>query len=244
MFESGATTHDRPVSGAGLQIAGLAVDRSATPVLRDVSLVAAPGEVTVLLGPNGAGKSTLLEAAAGLLPVRAGSVALAGQDLATLGPRRRTAMGLGYVAQGRAIFPQLTVTENLLVAKSRSHIDQGFELFPELRRRAHAKAQLLSGGEQQMLVLARTLLLKPTFLVLDEMSLGLAPTIVRRLLDAVRDLAATGIGVLLVEQYAKLACTVGSRAYVLAGGSIVADVSCAQVLDDPQLIRDAYFGHH
>ena len=204
---------------AGLQLRGVTVVRGGLPICREIDLIAEPGQVTVLLGPNGAGKTTLLEAISGVIGVATGTIALGGRELHRLTRDRRARLGLAHVEQGRAVFASLTVAENLLVA-GRGGLPPALELFPELAARRDVRAGLLSGGEQQMLVIARALVRRPRMLLLDELSLGLAPIVVQRLMPVVRRLADSGVGVLLVEQYAALARELGDRAYLLSHGRI------------------------
>jgi len=226
----------------GLRIEGVCVDRAGSPVVHDVDLEVAAGEVTVLLGANGVGKSTLLDGVAGVAPVRSGRVFLDGADICSRSRRRRVRAGLAYVQQGREVFGDLTVEENLLVAAPRRRIGMAFELFPELRPRAAVAASLLSGGEQQMLVLARALLGSPRVLMIDELSLGLAPVVVDRVMATVTELAANGLGVLLVEQFADRALAVGQQAAVLARGRIVLRGPAAEIRRRPDQLQAAYLG--
>lgn len=224
----------------GLLIEKLTVYRGELPIVREVDLVCPPGEVTVLLGANGAGKTTLLDAVAGVIPVKSGTISLAGQDVTTLRRDLRARNGLAYVEQGRTIFGELTVDENLSVASRGHDIQRAFELFPELIPRRRVAAQMLSGGEQQMLVLARALLAQPKVLMIDEMSQGLAPVIVRRLMPIVETAASQGIAVLLVEQFANLALAIGARASVMSIGRVVMEDACASLLGRMDEVRDAY----
>ena len=226
----------------GLVIEGFCVDRLGSPVVHDVDLEVAAGEVTVLLGANGVGKSTLLDGVAGVAPARSGRVHLGGVDLTRRSRRQRVSAGLTYVQQGREVFRALTVVENLLVAAPRRRIGAAFELFPELQQRASVQASLLSGGEQQMLVLARALLGKPKVLMIDELSLGLAPIIVDRVLATVAQLAADGLGILLVEQSADRALAFGHQAAVLTRGRIVLRGPAADIRHRPDQLQAAYLG--
>ena len=212
------------------------------PVVRGVDLSVAPGEVTVLLGANGAGKSTLLDGISGVVPAAAGRVILDGEDITRSTRRHRVRAGLAYVQQGRTVFPSLTVEENFLVAAGRSELDPAFDLFPELLPRASVAAKLLSGGEQQMVVLGRAILRRPRILMIDELSLGLAPAVVDRMLEAVQRLAASGVGLLLVEQFADRALAVGDRAVVVTRGEVVLEGSTSKIRRRPDRLRKAYLG--
>ena len=226
----------------GLRVEGLRVDRLGQPVVRGVDLSVAPGQVTVMLGANGAGKSTLLDGISGVLPVAAGRILLDGADITRSSRQRRVRAGLAYVQQGRTVFPSLTVEENFLVTAGRAHLDVAFDLFPELRARASVAAELLSGGEQQMVVLGRAMLRRPRVLMIDELSLGLAPTVIDRMLQAVEHLAASGIGLLLVEQFVERALTVGDSAVVMARGEVALRGTASQIQRQPGQLRDAYLG--
>ncbi len=224
----------------GLRVEGLRVDRLGQPVVRGVDLSVAPGQVTVLLGANGAGKSTLLDGISGVVPASAGRVLLDGADITRSSRRRRVSAGLAYVQQGRTVFPSLTVEENLLVAAARDRLDFAFELFPELAERKSVAAELLSGGEQQMVVLSRAVLRQPRVLMIDELSLGLAPTVIDRMLHAVEQMAGSGIGLLLVEQFAERALDAGDSAVVMARGEVALRGTASQVREQPDRLRSAY----
>jgi branched-chain amino acid transport system ATP-binding protein len=227
-----------------LDIKGLNVDRAGLPIVRDASLVVEQGEITVLLGANGAGKTTLLDGVSGAAKVRAGSVLLDGADIAKARPARRARMGLAHVEQGRTVFAKLSTLDNLRVGlHPEEAIPEAFTLFPELEKRRDVAAGLLSGGEQQMLVIARALVAGPKVLLIDEMSLGLAPIIIQRLMRAVRELAdRKGVGILLVEQFAHLALAVSDRAYVLSRGEMVYDGDGHALRKDQDLLRRLYLG--
>lgn len=224
----------------GLVLDNVTVYRGELPIVRGVSLVAPPGEVTVLLGANGAGKTTLLDAISGILPVKSGTILLNDHNITSLRRDLRARRGLAYVEQGRTIFGELTVDENLAVASRGRGIDSAFDLFPELVPRRKVTAQMLSGGEQQMLVLARALLADPSVLMIDEMSQGLAPVVVHRLMPFVEKAAERGIAVLLVEQFASLALRIGTTASVMSIGRIVLADSCASLIDRMDDVRNAY----
>lgn len=225
---------------AVLRVEGLRVDRLGQPIVRNIDLSVAPGEVTVLLGANGAGKSTLLDGISGVVHPSAGRVLLGEEDITRSSRQRRVRAGLAYVQQGRTVFEELTVEENFLVTAGRADLSPAFELFPELRARASVAAGLLSGGEQQMVVLGRAILRQPRVLMIDELSLGLAPAVIDRMLQAVDRLANTGIGLLLVEQFADKALNVGDSAVVMARGEVAMRGAAWQVQQRPDLLRAAY----
>jgi branched-chain amino acid transport system ATP-binding protein len=227
--------------GAELMVTGVSVARGELTVVRNVDLTCPAGQVTVLLGANGAGKTSLLDAISGVIPVAAGQVTVAGTPIARLSRDRRAALGLSYVEQGRAIFGELTVEENLaVVASGKRRVEDAYDLFPELKQRRKVAAQMLSGGEQQMLVLGRAIVSRPEVLMIDEMSQGLAPVIVKRLMPFVEDAAKRGIAVLLVEQFANLALAIGDHAYVLSVGKVALEGRCAELLARPEDVRRAY----
>ncbi len=229
------------MSAEGLHVEDVKVKRGELEVVHGVTLKVPPGKVTVLLGANGAGKTSLLDAIAGVIPVDAGTVAIGGTPIHQLRRQHRSKQGLAYVEQGRTIFPDLTVEENLAVAVQRGGtVDEAFELFPELTPRRKVESQMLSGGEQQMLVLARALVSRPTVLLIDELSQGLAPVIVRRLMPYVELAAESGIAVLLVEQFAPLALAIGDRAYVMNVGRVVIEEPAKELVEKPELLRAAY----
>jgi len=201
-----------------IEARGISVGYDGRPVVRDLSLTVGVGEIVALMGPNGAGKSTTLLGIVGALPLMAGSILWGGreerQSLTVLARR-----GLAYISEDRSIFFQRTARENLRIG--RADESQALRLFPELRERLNVKAGLLSGGEQQMLTIARALARRPRVLVVDELSLGLAPLIVERLLQAVKTAAANGTGVLMVEQFVHKALTVADRGLVMIDGQLV-----------------------
>jgi branched-chain amino acid transport system ATP-binding protein len=227
---------------SGLICQDLLIERGGTTIIDGVSLAAEPGEVTVLLGPNGAGKTTLLEGIAGVLRPVAGKIWLAGVDVTDATSGRRARAGLGHVEQGRQVFGELSLEENLLVAAPRRDLPRAYELFPELGRIRNTRAGLLSGGEQQMLVIARAMLRGPRVLLLDEISLGLAPGLVARLLPRVRELADSGVAIVLIEQFTNLALAIGDRAYVLAKGRIEFSGTTSELAQNQQLLNSSYLG--
>ncbi|QYM75790.1 ABC transporter ATP-binding protein [Leucobacter luti] len=227
-----------------LQLAGVTVSRGAGPVISDVSLTIRAGQILALVGPNGAGKTSLLESVSGVITHSAGEITV---DTESIGKRtrvQRSRLGISHIEQGRAIFPSLTVRENImLTAKSEGTMREVLASFPELEKRIDAQAVLLSGGEQQMVVLARAFASKPRFLLIDEMSLGLAPVVFMRLLPIIQGIAASGVGVLLVEQFTNLALGIADEAMVVASGRVSHSQGPAAALaEDPELLRTAYLG--
>ncbi len=228
---------------SALIVENLSVNRAGLPVVRNASLVVDAGTITVLLGANGAGKTTLLEGIAGAVACTGGLIRLGESHIEKMGPSSRAKAGLSLIEQGRAVFVDLTVEENLEVARNTlASTDEVFAIFPELLQRRHVKSGLLSGGEQQMLLIGRALLARPKVLLIDEMSLGLAPLIVQRLMKLVAELSRKGLSVLLVEQFASLALAVGHRAYVLRHGHIAYDGTCKELREDAQMLHRLYFG--
>jgi branched-chain amino acid transport system ATP-binding protein len=234
-------------NGKALRLDGLTVQRGGRAVVRDVSFEIPPGEVTALLGPNGAGKSSLVLAVAGVLPTDSGSILLDGNNLVGRRPERIRRAGVAVVPEGRRLLPELTVEDNLqvatyalpsLVAKERRA--EALELFPELKARLDARARSLSGGEQQMVVLAQALVSQPSFILIDELSLGLAPVIVKRLIPTIRTVAESGVGVLLIEQFATLALGLANRAHVMEGGELRFSGQATELKERPELLESAY----
>jgi branched-chain amino acid transport system ATP-binding protein len=223
------------------------VARGSRVVVNAVSLEVPPGEVTALLGPNGAGKSSLVLAVGGVLRSQGGSVLLGEQDLTRARPERIRQAGVAIVPEGRRLLPALTVEENLRVAtytlgreQARAASEKALELFPELKRRLHSQARLLSGGEQQMVVLAQALVSDPKIVVIDELSLGLAPVVVSRLIPTLRKITEMGTGVLLIEQFATVALGLANRAYVMNGGVIEFSGTAGELRENPELLHLAY----
>ena len=216
-------------------------------ILVDLSLEVAEGEVVCLLGRNGAGKSTTLKSIIGLAPPRAGRVLLRGQDLAGQPPFRVARRGIGYVPEDRRVFPNLTVHENLEVARKTWAgggsilwtAERVFELFPRLEERRRQRAGSLSGGEQQMLTIARTLMGNPEVLLLDEPSEGLAPLVVEMLEEQLRRLKAAGLTIMLTEQSVRFVADLGDRVYILENGMVKYQGSMASFLGDEE-VRLAY----
>ena len=240
------------MSGAALELRGLTVARGGRAVVRDVSVEIPSGQVTALLGPNGAGKSTLVLAVGGVLRPRSGAVLLdgpgpSGGDLAGRRPEKIRQAGVAIVPEGRRLLPDLTVEDNLRVASyaltseaAQAGRDRVLELFPQLGHRLAAAARTLSGGEQQMVVLAQALIGQPRYLLIDELSLGLAPVVVSRLIPVIRTVAESGTGVLLIEQFATVALGLAHRAHIMEGGRIRFSGLAAELRDDPARLRSAY----
>lgn len=230
-----------------LRFEELSVARGGRPVVHEVSLTIPRGEITTLLGPNGAGKSTLVLAVGGVLRPTAGRVMLGERDLTRRRPEQIRAAGVAIVPEGRRLLPELTVDENLRVAtyslgreEARSGIAYALELFPELEKRWNILGRSLSGGEQQMVVLAQALVSRPKIILVDELSLGLAPVVVKRLAPTLESVAASGIGILLIEQFAHVALGVAKTAYVLEGGRIRHHGLAQELQENPELLRSAY----
>jgi branched-chain amino acid transport system ATP-binding protein len=216
-------------------------------VVRDVSLEIPAGEITALLGPNGAGKSTLVLALGGVLRPLSGSVVLDGNVLSARRPEKIRRLGLAIVPEGRRLLPELTVEDNLRVAtytlsraKAAEARERALEMFPELQKRLGQNARALSGGEQQMVVLAQALMTRPRYVVIDELSLGLAPVVLNRLLPTIQSLAADGIGVLLIEQFATVALALANRAHIMEGGTIRYSGTADELRKKPDLLSAAY----
>jgi branched-chain amino acid transport system ATP-binding protein len=230
---------------ATLQLDGLTAGYDGAPAIRDLTLTVQAGEVVALMGANGAGKTTTLRAISGLIKPMAGSIALDGVDLAGVSPPERARSGIVHVPETRGIFFGLTVTEHLRLAgvRDRDGMQTTFDSFPPLRPLRDRRAGLLSGGEQQMLAIARALAREPRLLLLDELSLGLAPVIVERLLPTVREHADRhGTAVLLVEQHVHLALEIADRGYVLSHGELVAADTAERLRDDNELLAASYLG--
>ena len=226
---------------APLQIQGLCAGYGGAHVLHDVDLTVQAGEVVAVLGSNGAGKSTLLQVVAGALHPEQGEVLLFGSPASRSSVHHRARQGLGFVPPDRGLFPSLTVRENLRVrTRDRAAVQRAAEVFPRLGLLMDRRAGVLSGGEQQMLALAAVLAMKPRLLLIDEMSMGLAPLVVRSLLPVIRAASEDGVGVLLVEQHAPAAVEVSDRVLVLSRGRVVHDAPSAEVRDDPAQLTALY----
>jgi branched-chain amino acid transport system ATP-binding protein len=236
------------VSDGVFRVEHLSARYGETRVLFDVSLEIGPGETVALIGSNGAGKSSLLGALSGIVRSEGGSVRLGERDLTRLEPDRIVRAGVVHVPQGRRLFGGLTVRENLLMGayvRRDAEIDQDIEhvlgLFPRLRERFDTQAGRLSGGEQQMAAIARALMARPRVLLIDEMSLGLAPVFVDSLLAMLSELQTSGISLLIVEQDVQTALEFAARAYVLEMGRVVLSGPARELLDNPA-VKVAYLG--
>ncbi len=231
-----------------LQVQGLGVHYGGIKAVTNLDLEVHQGERVTLIGANGAGKSSTLKALAGLVP-SSGALRYDGTDLATLPAWQRVGRGLCLVPEGRGVFSRLTIEENLLmgayhrgsVPQLSPELDRIYGLLTRLHERRHQAAGTLSGGEQQMLAIGRALMAKPRLLMLDEPSMGLAPLMVEKVFEVIRNIAAEGVTLLLVEQNARLALEVCDRAYVMESGRIVLTDTAASCLDNP-LVRAAYLG--
>ena len=230
-----------------LQVEGLRVAYGGIEALRGISFEVEEGAIVTLLGANGAGKTTTLRSISGLLRSRSGSILFDGEHIDGLAPHQMVRLGIGHVPEGRRIFPRMSVRENLLMGAYHrrddvSHdIERVYELFPVLRERASQDGGTLSGGEQQMLAIGRALMGHPRLLLLDEPSMGLAPMIVARIFEIIREINAQGTTVLLVEQNAAQALRLATHGYVLETGVIVMSDAAGELLADDR-VRAAYLG--
>jgi branched-chain amino acid transport system ATP-binding protein len=232
-----------------LTIENLSVHYGAIQALHGVSIAVEPGEIVTLIGANGAGKSTTLRAVSGLVKPSGGTITFDGKSLAGLAPHKILRRGLAQVPEGRGIFPNLTVDENLdlgaFARADRKHVagdrERVFSLFPRLKERLDQRAGTLSGGEQQMLAIGRALLARPRLLLLDEPSLGLAPQLVQTIFKIIREINASGTTIFLVEQNAHMALRVAHRAYVLEVGSVVMQGDAKQLAASDE-VKKAYLG--
>lgn len=228
-----------------LEVSGVNSGYGSVEVLWDVSLRVDDGEIVALVGSNGAGKTTLLRTVSGLLKPSEGTIAFDGEPLGGLKPEHVVARGIAHVPEGRHLFSGLTVRENLLAGAFASsdgaHLELALELFPHLKERLDRIAGSMSGGEQQMCAVARGLMSHPKLLMVDELSLGLAPKLVDEMLERLAEVAAQGTALLIVEQDVDAALRIAGRGYVLETGQLVTDGTSAELLDDPR-VREAYLG--
>ena len=230
-----------------LEIKDLRVSYGGIEALKGISFHVEEGQIVTLIGANGAGKSTTLRAISGLAPVKSGAILYDGQAINGLNPQKIVSMGVGMVPEGRRVFPNLTVLENLKIGAYlrrddlKHDIEYVYSLFPRLRERSWQMAGTLSGGEQQMLAGGRALMMKPRILMMDEPSLGLAPLVIRDIFEIIKTLHAQGMTILLVEQNANAALKVADYAFVLQTGMMGVQGTGAELLDNPE-VKAAYLG--
>ena len=234
-----------------LSIKNLSVNYGSISALRDENIEVRSGELVTLIGGNGAGKTSTLMAISNLVPKSGGTIMFKGKDITNLAPDKIVKMGLAHIPEGRRIFPALTVYENLVTGTMGNPtiknkdipllIEEQYALFPRLKEREKQAGGSLSGGEQQMLAIARGLMLKPDIILLDEPSLGLAPIIVEEIFELLAKLKAGGKTILLIEQNASMALSIADRGYVLATGEVIMEGTGKELLSDPQVIK-AYLG--
>lgn len=230
-----------------LEIKDLTVKDGARIILNNVSLAVKPGEITALLGPNGAGKTELVKTVGGVLPISSGTIYLGDVCLNKMRPEYIRRAGVAAVPEGHHVLTELNVLENLQAAASMHNgkaIDdalvEAFEIFPELVALKERKAGLLSGGQQQMVVLAQAVISKPKFILADEMSLGLAPIVVNRLVETLSALASQGTGILLIEQFTNIALKVANQVHVMGRGEIYFSGTANEVNKNPEILNSAY----
>ncbi|AKR54878.1 Branched-chain amino acid transport ATP-binding protein LivF [Devosia sp. H5989] len=230
-----------------ITVQNLTVARGGKRVIHDISFGVAPGQISALLGANGAGKSSTVMALAGAIPTESGKVRLGDETLTGLSPDRIRRHGVALVPEGHRVLGQLSVEDNLLVAAldpsataRRAGLDRVYEIFPELAERRRQQASDLSGGQKQMVAMGQAFIARPDFMIVDELSLGLAPTVVRRLAEALKLAASQGIGVLLIEQFANLALDLARHAMVLERGRLVYDGPSATLRENPEILHGAY----
>ncbi len=234
---------------AMLEVKNLNVYYGMIQALKGISFEVNEGEVIALIGANGAGKTTTLHTITGLHPAKSGSVIFDGKDLTKIAPHKIVSMGMAHVPEGRRVFAELSVYENLKMGAytrtSKSEIEESltnvYDRFPRLKERRNQMAGTLSGGEQQMLAMGRALMSKPKIILMDEPSMGLSPILVNEIFDIIRSVSKSGTTVLLVEQNAKKALSIADRAYVLETGRIVTEGKASELLED-DAIRKAYLG--
>jgi branched-chain amino acid transport system ATP-binding protein len=226
-----------------LQTIGVAAGYGRMQIVENVDLAVPTGRLVSIIGLNGAGKSTVLKAVLGFNRLFAGKIIIAGEDVTRLRPHKRVARGLGYVPQGRQVFPELSVVENLrmggflLESGTSERSEEMLELFPSLRKRARVVAGALSGGEQQMLAMARALMGKPVVLILDEPTLGLSPALVELIMEQVLSMRSAGHSMLMVEQNASLALAISDHAYIVDGGTSSERHDAADLLRSDEVAR-------
>jgi len=232
-----------------LKISHIDVFHGSFQALWDVSLTIKPGEIVAIIGANGSGKSTLLDAISGLVHPAKGSIEFEGKDISALEPFQIVSLGISQVPEGRRVFPDLTVLENLIIgsynrkarSKREQNLQRAYQLFPVLKERKAQLAKTLSGGEQQMLALGRGLMSDPKLILLDEMSLGLAPILVDELYRILREIRDRGITILFVEQNVRRSLTEADRAYIMEVGRVVLSGDVAKLREEER-VKKAYFG--
>lgn len=232
-----------------LTIKGLNVYYGVIHALHDINIEVNQGEIVTLIGANGAGKTSTLRAISGLNPIKSGEIKFDGKVISNMAGHKITAMGISHVPEGRRIFANMTVQENLELgaylrndkAGIAKDIEMVFDKFPRLKERIKQNAGTLSGGEQQMLAMGRALMIKPKILLLDEPSMGLAPIVVKDIFTIIKEINKTGTTVLLVEQNAKMALSIANKAYVIETGNIVKEGKASDLLND-DAVRSAYLG--
>ena len=231
-----------------LKVDDINVYYGAIHAIKGISFEVAEGEIVTLIGANGAGKSTTLKTVSGLLRSKTGAITFEGQDISNVAPHKLVAHGLAHVPEGRRVFLQMTVEENLEMgaytrpnSEVEPHLNRVYELFPRMKERRRQVAGTLSGGEQQMLAMGRALMSDPKLMMLDEPSMGLAPILVEQIFDIIKELHKAGTTILLVEQNARMALSVADRGYVLETGKIVTSGSGKELLND-ESVKKAYLG--
>ncbi|TCL62978.1 amino acid/amide ABC transporter ATP-binding protein 2 (HAAT family) [Hydrogenispora ethanolica] len=232
-----------------LEITNLSVNYGAIRALTNISLDVKTGEIVALIGSNGAGKTTTLNTISGIVPVAEGSISFKGRNITKTPPHQIAALGIAHVPEGRRVFPRMSVMENLEMGAFtrndregvRASFEEVFQRFPRLEERKNQLAATLSGGEQQMLAMGRALMAKPTLMLMDEPSMGLAPMLVEEIFNIIRAINQSGTTILLVEQNAHMALSIASRAFVLETGNIVLAGAASELAANPE-VRRAYLG--
>lgn len=232
-----------------LEMKDLYVSYGMMEVIHGINLKVDSGELVSVIGPNGAGKTTLIKATMGLVPLHSGSILYDGQDISALPAHKRAEMGIGYVPEGRRVFGDLTVEENLRIGayrlpdtkQIRPNLQKVYEMFPRLGERKNQLARTMSGGEQQMLAIGRALMLSPHLLLIDEVSMGLMPIMVNTCFQIIKELNEAGITILMVEQNANKALKIANRGYVIEAGNITLE-GTSEVLRSNDMVQKAYLG--